>query len=51
MTTGAVAFDDAWVFETLRGQGLELTALHPGSWCGREEFVSFQDIVIAQRDE
>jgi SAM-dependent methyltransferase len=46
----AVAFDDAWVFETLRREGLELTALHPGSWCGREEFVSFQDIVIAQRD-
>jgi SAM-dependent methyltransferase len=46
----AVAYDDAWVFETLRGQGLELIGLHPGSWCGREEFVSFQDIVVAQRD-
>lgn len=46
----AVAYDDAWVFETLRAQGLALTGLHPGSWCGREEFVSFQDIVVATRD-
>src|SRR4051794_33584900 len=43
----AVAYDDEWVFETLRGLGLELTGLHPGSWSGREEFVSFQDIVVA----
>jgi SAM-dependent methyltransferase len=43
----AVAYDDEWVFETLRGNGLELIGLHPGSWSGREEFVSFQDIVVA----
>jgi SAM-dependent methyltransferase len=47
----AVAFDDEWVFRTLRDQKLELTGLHPGSWCGREEFVSFQDIVVAQRND
>jgi SAM-dependent methyltransferase len=43
----AVAYDDEWVFETLRGNGLELVGLHPGSWSGREEFISFQDIVVA----
>jgi SAM-dependent methyltransferase len=43
----AVAYDDEWVFEALRANGLELSGLHPGSWSGREEFVSFQDIVIA----
>jgi SAM-dependent methyltransferase len=43
----AVAYDDEWVFETLRASGLELIGLHPGSWSGREEFVSFQDIVVA----
>lgn len=47
----AVAYGDDWVFEALRHHGLILTALHPGSWCGREEFVSFQDIVIAERTE
>jgi hypothetical protein len=43
----AVAYDDEWVFETLRVNGLELIGLHPGSWCGREEYISFQDIVTA----
>ena len=43
----AVAYDDEWVFEALRHSGLELTGLHPGSWSGRDEFVSFQDIVVA----
>jgi len=44
----AVAYDEAWVRDGLRGAGLELAALHPGSWSGREEFVSFQDIVVAR---
>jgi hypothetical protein len=35
------------VFETLRSHGLELIGLHPGSWSGRDEFISFQDIVLA----
>jgi SAM-dependent methyltransferase len=43
----AVAYDDEWVFEALRTSGMELSAQHPGSWAGREEFVSFQDIVVA----
>jgi SAM-dependent methyltransferase len=43
----AVAYDDEWVFEVLRHNGLELSGLHPGSWSGREEFVSFQDLVVA----
>jgi SAM-dependent methyltransferase len=43
----AVAYDEEWVFEALRACGLELAGLHPGSWSGREEFVSFQDIVVA----
>jgi hypothetical protein len=43
----AVAYDDEWVFETLRVNGLELVGLHPGSWSGRDEYVSFHDIVVA----
>ncbi len=46
----AVAFADEWVFQALRRHGLVLTGLHPGSWCGREEFVTFQDLVIAERE-
>ena len=43
----AVAYDEEWVFEALRADGLDLSAIHPGSWSGRDEFVSFQDIVVA----
>jgi SAM-dependent methyltransferase len=47
----AVAYADEWVFESLRRHGLELTQVHPGSWCGRQEFVSFQDLVIAAKED
>ncbi len=47
----AVAYADDWVFRALRSHGLTLTDLQPGSWCGREEFVSFQDIVVAEKME
>lgn len=50
MPEEAVAYTDEWVFETLRRHGLLLTGLHPGSWCGREEHLSFQDIVVAERE-
>jgi SAM-dependent methyltransferase len=46
----AVAFASDWLFEVLRRHGLVLTGLHPGSWCGREEHVSFQDLVIAEKE-
>lgn len=46
----AVAYAEDWVFETLRRHGLLLTSVQPGSWCGREEFVSFQDVVIATKE-
>jgi len=50
MPEEAVAYADEWVFATLRRHGLTLTGLHPGSWCGREEHLSFQDVVIAERE-
>lgn len=47
----AVAYSEDFVFDVLRRHGLTLTQVHPGSWCGREEHLSFQDIVIAEREE
>jgi SAM-dependent methyltransferase len=47
----AVAYASDWIFETLRRHGLTLVGLHPGSWCGREEHLSFQDIVIAEKED
>jgi SAM-dependent methyltransferase len=45
----AVAYDEAWVRERLGAHGLELGEVRYGSWCGRDEFTSFQDIVVATR--
>jgi SAM-dependent methyltransferase len=44
----AVAYDDEWVLEALRAGGLDLAGIHLGSWPGRDEFASFQDIVVAR---
>ncbi len=50
MPEEAVAYADDWVFATLRRHGMTLVGLHPGSWCGREEHLSFQDIIVAERE-
>jgi SAM-dependent methyltransferase len=45
----AVAYDEGWVRERLGEHGLAVDAIHHGSWSGREEHTSFQDIVVATR--
>lgn len=47
----AVAYDEEAVRDLFARHGFSLTGLHPGSWCGRSTAVSYQDIIIAQRDE
>lgn len=44
----AVAYEDEWLLEALRAAGLDLVALHPGSWTGRADGLSFQDVVVAR---
>lgn len=44
----AVAYDEQWLRARLRAGGLELRAIHPGSWAGRAG-TSRQDIVVAYR--
>jgi hypothetical protein len=36
------------LLETLRAAGLDLVELHPGSWAGRAEGLSDQDVVVAR---
>jgi SAM-dependent methyltransferase len=44
----AVAFDQEWVLSRLAAAGLRARApIRHGSWCGRPEFTSYQDILIA----
>lgn len=45
----AVAYDIGWVRERLAIHGLELAELRPGTWSGREDGLSFQDVVAARR--
>jgi SAM-dependent methyltransferase len=45
----AVAFDEDWVLSRLAEAPLRVRMpLRHGSWCGRDEFTSYQDIVIAE---
>ena len=48
MPEEAVAYDEAWVRDRLEAHGLTIDAVHPGSWSGRREPVSFQDLVVAR---
>jgi SAM-dependent methyltransferase len=42
-----VAFSEPNVLRWLADSGLAVAGRHPGSWCGRSEFLSYQDIVVA----
>jgi SAM-dependent methyltransferase len=45
----AVAYDAGWVRERLAAHGLRLDLERPGTWSGREDGLSFQDVVVARR--
>lgn len=45
------AYEEPWVVELFARRGFAVRQpLRYGSWCGRTQFLSFQDIVLAQRD-
>jgi len=43
----AVAYDRGWIEQRLAAEGLALQAWRPGTWSGRADGLSFQDIVVA----
>ncbi len=43
----AVGFSEAHVRETFAAAGLRVSAIHAGTWSGRPQGFSFQDVVIA----
>lgn len=49
MPEEAVAYDTAWMAGSHRRHGLEVAAVHPGTWRGDEQGRSFQDLVIGRR--
>jgi SAM-dependent methyltransferase len=48
----AIAYEEPWVLASLADAGLR-PRVPPryGSWCGRERFTSYQDIIVADRVE
>jgi SAM-dependent methyltransferase len=46
----AIGFDEPWVLDLYRREGLDVGAgPHYGSWCGRERFLSYQDLIVARK--
>lgn len=46
----AIAFDEAWVRDLYRRLGLSIKGVDYGSWCGRRDYLSYQDLVLAIKD-
>lgn len=46
----AVGYDETYVRERYDAHGLRICEpVHFGSWCGRSQFTSFQDIIVAEK--
>ncbi len=43
-----VGFDESYIVDLFKKNGMKVM-IHPGSWCGRDNFTSFQDIVLATK--
>jgi ubiquinone/menaquinone biosynthesis C-methylase UbiE len=47
----SLAFEEGYVRDLIARSGLSIREpIHYGAWCGRKEFLSYQDIVIATKD-
>jgi len=49
MPEHAVAFDEAYIRALYRELGFTLETVRYGAWCGRAEYLSSQDIVVARK--
>ena len=45
----AIALDEGWIKGLYRARGLTITRLDYGSWCGRKDYLSYQDLVLAKK--
>ncbi len=43
-----VGFDESYIKELFKRNGMT-AAIHPGEWCGRDNYTSFQDIVLVTK--
>ena len=42
----AIAFEEATLTDLMRANGLRIESTHYGRWCGRTEYMSYQDVVL-----
>jgi SAM-dependent methyltransferase len=45
----AVAFNEDFIHQLYKEAGLAISEIYYGSWCGRDEFVSYQDLIVARK--
>ncbi len=46
----AIAIDEGWIKDTYRDLGLKVMRLDYGSWCGRRDYLSYQDLTLAMKE-
>ena len=48
----AVCYEESFVLSLYEKYGLKIIKpIHYGSWCGRRDFLSYQDIIVARKEE
>ncbi|MEA2174987.1 MAG: hypothetical protein QOD00_2579 [Blastocatellia bacterium] len=47
---GAVAYNEQWIRDLYSSTGLQIRRLDYGSWCGRERYLSYQDLILAIKE-
>ncbi len=45
----SIGFPESWLRARSEERGFRVLAVHPGSWCGREKWISYQDLVVLER--
>jgi ubiquinone/menaquinone biosynthesis C-methylase UbiE len=43
----SIGFDETYVKDLYGKRGLQIKDIHYGSWCGRKDYLSYQDLVLA----
>lgn len=46
----AIAFDEVWIRDFYRKLGLKVLRLDYGSWCARDNYLSYQDMLLAVKE-
>lgn len=46
----AVAYDESVIRQLCNNVGLSVNALHYGAWCGRADYVSYQDMLVVRKN-